>query len=1104
MQQLWKPGSPHALPIGEAGRPYVIVQETAMNAFLENVYSFRFDVSSLLVRPIGANQAQLEAITQALDRANSLYNQRHYQDAIASYQAVGDLVYALLVPGWPIRVSPIPRPLDAKLFTPLLSASAEWLNVIGPDPVDPAVRGRIAPDPAVIGASAAFAELGIRTAELASPVSRSAAADLLFAQRFAAQGNTAAASFFLQRSVATDAVAASSLLPAAHSAGPLHTAVVAPAGVEVTHTVPAAPAVPAAVPAITVEMLAAPDLVLKPATTSDRTVGMVVQGKPVQFAWKGGEAPPIQAVADQYYDARIRASSLVDLVPVVAATSDVALNLPHIYYYVVPLGLAECYHALGDYAAAQAAYLQAASYQFLHPTIEAPFLWQRLASLYLDWGNTLFKADQPTDALPIYQNVMNPDGSTPASTLYTVASLKPGADAARTTLQNMAAIIADPSKTTALGLNPITTGILLDIHQQLVKIAGGLDFWGHWHSTVPIWTFDYLQSVAINFAQLAINAERDMIAYWERADAGQLTRLQLSTGVAQAQADRQAAAMQAAAAAAEARAYADGLALANTRAANATANASEYASTSAQAIVHQALSTQLSGGDDGDASQLNAYADRMTSGPYSLSDSRGTLSAAEVLSAARLNREYEVDSMRRQAQEFALAATQAQAELNAANARTAAANAAVASAQCRADGAQQLLDTFDNAHFTPEVWQRLGQAQSQLYQRYLSMATKIAKLMQQAYNFETDQSLALIHSDYSTGITDGLLGGEALLADVQSFTYELITTQTSKPQPIRQTISLANDYPFLFETQFRKTGTIAFDTRIDDFDSLYPGTYAGRITAVEVAVDGIVPASGISGTLENSGISAYRLPSAAVTPGNAGLKFRVQPREVLVLSDYAIRNDALELPDDSRMMKIFQGAGVASSWTLSLPKGINDIDYGALTDVRITFYYKSRFDPALRDTVLAQLAARPGFTSRQRGIPLRWLYPDAFFQFQNTGRLDLSLAASDFPYDQRAPVLTDIGVQVATDRTVPAAGLKVALATPAHAATVMATLDANGGFSSAATNAWAPLVGGTAIGDYALVITAADNPTLVKNGALVLAPVITIGLLIGYSFTPRA
>ena len=37
-----------------------------------------------------------------------------------------------------------------------------------------------------------------------------------------------------------------------------------------------------------------------------------------------------------------------------------------------------------------------------------------------------------------------------------------------------------------------------------------------------------------------------------------------------------------------------------------------------------------------------------------------------------------------------------------------------------------------------------------------------------------------------------------------------------------------------------------FETRIDDFDYLYPGTYAGRIENVEIEVVGIIPSSGIS------------------------------------------------------------------------------------------------------------------------------------------------------------------------------------------------------------------------------------------------------------------
>src|SRR5205807_8573604 len=142
--------------------------------------------------------------------------------------------------------------------------------------------------------------------------------------------------------------------------------------------------------------------------------------------------------------------------------------------------------------------------------------------------------------------------------------------------------------------------------------------------------------------------------------------------------------------------------------------------------------------------------------------------------------------------------------------------------------------------------------------RYLTMALRAARLMQQAYNFETDQNLKIVKGDYSSDEVKGLLAADALMADIQSFTYDLITSTAGKPQPLKQTISLAQQYGFLFETQFRKTGSMQFETRIEDFDDYYPGIYAGRIDSVEVEVDGIVPVTGISGTLANSGISSYR------------------------------------------------------------------------------------------------------------------------------------------------------------------------------------------------------------------------------------------------------
>jgi hypothetical protein len=194
---------------------------------------------------------------------------------------------------------------------------------------------------------------------------------------------------------------------------------------------------------------------------------------------------------------------------------------------------------------------------------------------------------------------------------------------------------------------------------------------------------------------------------------------------------------------------------------------------------------------------------------------------------------------------------------------------------------------------------------------------------------------------------------------------------------------------------------------------------------------------------------------------------------------------------------------VASSWRLELPRAINDLDYGALTDVRVTFYYKARFDPRLRDRVLAQLAALPSATARQRGIPLRWLYPDAFFLFQDTGTLSFNLGQADFRHNETRPTLTGIGLLVQTDGSVSPTGFHIGLSTPGHAS-IEATPDAQGRIDSSAASPWAPLGAGTALGDYTLTMRPEDNPTLVHDGRFDLTPIVNLALIVNYSFTPRA
>ena len=83
-----------------------------------------------------------------------------------------------------------------------------------------------------------------------------------------------------------------------------------------------------------------------------------------------------------------------------------------------------------------------------------------------------------------------------------------------------------------------------------------------------------------------------------------------------------------------------------------------------------------------------------------------------------------------------------------------------------------------------------------LYQRYLAMALLRGQAHAAGVQLR-DRPVAatLIRADYSTDEVKGLLAADALLADIQTFTYDLITSTAGKPQPVKQTISLAQQLP---------------------------------------------------------------------------------------------------------------------------------------------------------------------------------------------------------------------------------------------------------------------------------------------------------------------
>jgi len=1069
-------------------------------------YISRLPINLGTLDPSNTDTALLVQINALMTSAAASFNARKYNDALSSYHAAESLIYSALDPQWVPELGnqfwPL-LPRNPSLFTSLLSATSQWLNIVPvPSPPSP-VRPLITTNAETLSSMSSLHGAGVTLVNKNPTGAFEALADMKLATVYTNQGNTGANAVAVKRATGLDPTIVKGFQPPQSNKAKVPASPIANAAAPRVSPIGAATpqptlSIPTAVP---VETQPALPVALLP----QKQVGLITGSggqygvKPVE--WAANANPDVASIITTMYAPHGTAVTLPDGLLNGNTLWQTAAQLPHDYFYVIPLALAECYEAIGDYANAETYFLQAAAYTYINTAIEGPYVWIQLANLYSAWGDSAYQQGDRTTALAQYSKVLTPGSTTPPTTpLYTLAGLAAGASIATT-------LIPQLSNLAATGVGSVSAddvsfaSVLLKIYGKLNQINAGLDFWGFYANAIPIWTFSYLQQIAINFANLAMGAETEVINFWSQADQATLTQTQLQNQVSQANAQVTVAQQQLNQAKDQAAAYQDGLTLAQTRATDAAANASEYQSTNSQAIILQAESQQVSGGDNGDYQGVSDLAGQLLS-QGQISGDTATVAAATQLAANTLSQQYQVDSMNRIATEMQQAATQAQAQLTAANAQVDAANAGVAAAQLDASGASQALAVFNANTFTPQVWQNMGDYMLGIYNRYMYMALAAAKLMQQAYNFENDTDLTYIKTSYS-GLIDGLLAADALMADIQQFTYDLITAQRGKKQYLKTSISLAGRYGFLFQTQLIKTGTMTFETTLDDFDSVFPGTYEGRIQSVSVNIQGIIPPTGISGSLSNGGISFYRLPSDIATPATPS-KMRIQDSDTLVISDYNPVVDGTLNSTTGNQLGIFERAGVASTWTLSLPKQLNDINYGTLTDVLLTVLYEARFDPQLVPTVLAQLASRPGFFDREWAIPLAWLYPDLFYSFVNTGTLTLTLAASDFAVNETSPVITAVSLLISMKPGTSATGITIVLTPPGRAA-VTGVTDANGTITSqGAGSTWAGAVGGSAIGNWVITLPIGSNPALAPGGVLNLSALINMVLVLDYSFTPRS
>ncbi len=706
--------------------------------------------------------------------------------------------------------------------------------------------------------------------------------------------------------------------------------------------------------------------------------------------------------------------------------------LTHVSQWVIPVAMGDCHAALGSYGAAERDYLQCLDYPYLNEVVEVVTLWVRLADLYVDWGDQLYRQARNDvsrfgAARKKYEQViLVGDEVNDSSPLYSHQRFTKLRARASAIIQNL--FIAKVPNTD----NPRLALALARARMQIRKIDAKLNYIGL-GVYVPPFSFEYLQNVARYFAQHSAQVEQMYIQFQTSGENEELRVQQMQqqaeladasveleqrgldeaeSGVDVAQTNRDAALQQLA---------------------NAQATAADFDAVAGELLelaAIQAWSQAAAVDEDDEVKQtVNGHT------YYSSDGKRRSLVLYDLAKQrARITNDLEENRLNREIAAADAYKDLADEQIDQAEARVDVAEQRIVIAQLQKTHAQENLEFLSSKEFTSSMWYDMAREARRIAGRYLDGAIEIATLMEKAYEAETGRDLRKIKFEYGLDKINGLLGSDALLLDIDYFTLDMIRTR-SKRAPMRQSLSMADNFPVAFE-QLLSSGSAMFETTLEHFERRYPGFYLQKVKQVEVRVIGLNGTEGLHGTLRNIGLSKVRHK-------NATIENQIYPADVMPLSEYDVRQDAIVFQHDSKDLRLFENNGIATMWRLDLPLSTNQFDLRQILDIQLVIAYDGFFDAGVE---VAVVAALPNNGAASSGISLQLYAPDELFFLRANGGCSFAVTPDLFPANQVNQNLTAYRLQVLGAA---AAGLNLSVTFKDLGQTHTFTLDADGRASNA-------------------------------------------------------
>jgi hypothetical protein len=188
-------------------------------------------------------------------------------------------------------------------------------------------------------------------------------------------------------------------------------------------------------------------------------------------------------------------------------------------------------------------------------------------------------------------------------------------------------------------------------------------------------------------------------------------------------------------------------------------------------------------------------------------------------------------------------------------------------------------------------------------------------------------------------------------------------------------------------------------SHLEILDRRYPGTYRRKLKRLEIFLEGLVPVDGIYGSLTHQGISTeWR------KVGGGWQRFtHIVPPERMVISSYQIRRDITVFQPSAEQLALFENLGPEGNWMFELPRSANNIDYEAISDVKLVLYFDADYSESLASHLQTVLGATGG---RALVLSARFHVPDEYFRLDVDREIVFELPGYRFAYNH-----TDLSLQ---------------------------------------------------------------------------------------------